>query len=340
MRLLRLLAAALLVWCGSAQLATTTTVLIGSSSSSVESRPHHKKEPSKHVGRAPSCNGCARRESVLHNTMRLGTYSRVLAALGTGNCVLIAVLWAFCAAACARYLIPRHLLVTLFYGLLYFVASPVAILVNKVLMKDYGFGYPVMVSGIGQITTAVVATTLVRMGYVSTENGKAVDRRSLLILGGASALALVLGQYPYLYLTVAFIQMLKAFSPAYMVCFLFCLGVERPSRKVIACIFGLSAFTAVASAGEVNFNLIGVLFMASASCSDALRLVVAQKLLKNMKLGPIETHYFSAPICLLWGRQSHTHTHTHRLTHTSTTASGSHTRTGPASPCPPSSVHR
>ena len=34
--------------------------------------------------------------------------------------------------------------------------------------------------------------------------------RSLLTLGGASAFALVLGQYPYLYLTVAFIQMLKA----------------------------------------------------------------------------------------------------------------------------------
>ena len=33
--------------------------------------------------------------------------------------------------------------------------------------------------------------------------------------------------------------------------FLFCLGVERPSRRVIACVLGLSLFTAVASAGEV-----------------------------------------------------------------------------------------
>lgn len=51
---------------------------------------------------------------------------------------------------------------------------------------------------------------------------------------------------------------------------------------------------------QVNFNVIGVLFMAAASCSDALRLVVAQKLLKNLKLGPIETQYFTAPICILW----------------------------------------
>ena len=41
----------------------------------------------------------------------------------------------------------------------------------------------------------------------------------------------------------------------------------------------------MASAGEVHFNLIGVLFMAAASCSDAMRLVVAQKLLRNQKMG-------------------------------------------------------
>jgi len=214
--------------------------------------------------------------------------------------VLLVLLGLACMGACARYLIPWSVLPTLFYGLLYFVASPTAILVNKILMKDYGFGYPVLVSALGQTTTGVVAAVLVQLGYVNTETGRSVDRKTLLLLGGASALALVLGQYPYLYLTVAFIQMLKAFSPAYMVAFLFCLGVEYPSRRVIACVFGLSAFTAIASAGEVNFNAIGVAFMAAASCSDALRLVVAQKLLHNMKLGPIETHYFTAPICILW----------------------------------------
>ena len=55
----------------------------------------------------------------------------------------------------------------------------------------------------------------------------------------ASALSLVLGQYPYLYLTVAFIQMLKAFSPAYMVIFLYCLGVECARAHVLAVAPGL-----------------------------------------------------------------------------------------------------
>jgi hypothetical protein len=46
--------------------------------------------------------------------------------------------------------------------------------------------------------------------------------------------------------------MLKAFSPAYMIVFLFCLGIESPSRRVIVCVLGLCVCTAVASAGEVT----------------------------------------------------------------------------------------
>ncbi len=85
-----------------------------------------------------------------------------------------------------------------------------------------------------------------------------------------------------------------------MVLFLYLLGVEYPSRRVVLCVLGLSVCTCVASAGEVNFNLVGVLCMAGASCSDALRLVTAQKLLTNLKMGSMETLYFTSPVCLLW----------------------------------------
>ena len=254
----------------------------------------------KKPGRAPSCGGCARREAVLSQTMRLQSYGRVVNALGATNAALLAGLISLAIFLAMQHFLSRDTLVTLGYVILYLIASPTAILVNKILMKDYGFGYPVLVSALGQSMTIIGAYVAVHCFGVSTEMGKRVDRWSMVLLGGTSALALVLGQYPYLYLTVAFIQMLKAFSPAYMVCFLYCLGVEYPSRKVIACVLGLSLCTAVASAGEVHFNLIGVLFMAAASCSDALRLVVAQRLLRNMKMHPIETLYFISPICVLW----------------------------------------
>ena len=174
----------------------------------------------------------------------------------------------------------KELLITLVCVALYMVTSPVAIMCSAMLMKDFGFHYPTMVSSIGQLTTAAFATIYVRLTGLSISNGLQVSWHNKMLLGGASAFSLVMGQFPYLYLTVAFIQMLKAFSPVYMVIFLSCMNVEHPSRQVIVCILGLSLCTAVAAAGEVNFNLIGILFKACASCSDAMRLVMAQKLLR------------------------------------------------------------
>jgi len=110
----------------------------------------------------------------------------------------------------------------------------------------------------------------------------------------------VLGQFPYLYLTVAFIQMLKSFSPAYMVVLLYVLRIEYPSRRTVLIVLGLCLSAALASAGEVNFHLVGILFMVSASISDAMRLVLSQWLLKNLKLNPIEALYYTSPITCLW----------------------------------------
>ena len=251
----------------------------------------------KSKGRAPSCNGCARRESVLANQMRLQRYHSLFdtwyAKLGLATLLLV-------VASLLRAFASWQTVLTLFYAMLYLIASPTAILVNKILMKDYGFGYPIMVSAFGQLTTAICAWMCVRFGGVSIDNGARVPVGNMVLLGGASALALTLGQYPYLYLTVAFIQMLKAFSPAYMVFFLYMMGVEKPSQKVVGCVLGLSVCTCIASAGEVNFNVLGVLCMAGASCSDAIRLVVAQKLLSNYKMNPLETLYYTAPVCLVW----------------------------------------
>jgi len=244
------------------------------------------------------------RESTLANTMRLTSFQRAVEQLGLPGKALLAL----AALAVLVYVLrklrePSHrrLLVTLLYSLLYFIASPTAILVNKILMKDKGFHYPVMVSALGQATTAVCAALSVHVfKWTELHNGPKVSYSTFVSLGAAMALAMVLGQFPYLYLTVAFIQMLKAFSPAYMVVLLSCLGVEYPSARIKAIVLGLCLSACVASAGEVNFNLVGIVFMFGASVSDALRLVLAQWLLKNLKLEAVESLYYTSPICVLW----------------------------------------
>ena len=252
------------------------------------------------TGRAPSIGGVPRRESALASRLRLDTYSEMVYEFGPIRISLfVAILLALLVAA-ARWWFSPEMLLTVLYTALYLTASPMAIMANKILMKDKGFGYPVLVSALGQTTSAVCATIAVHITGETLDNGRRIGYKTLGVLGCVSALSLVLGQYPYFYLTVAFIQMLKAFSPAYMIVFLFCLGIEKPSRRVIGCVMGLCLCTAVASAGEVNFSVVGVLFMTAASCSDALRLVIAQKLLNNQKMMPFEALVWVSPMCLLF----------------------------------------
>ena len=252
------------------------------------------------IKRAPSCGGCDRRESALTKTLHLNNLGSFFTTTGPVYIVIFSIVILVAIVLCLRRLVSSELQITLLYCLLYFIASPAAILCNKFILKDYGFGYPIMVSSLGQLTTFGLAFAVVQCGGEKVDKGRLVPWRTLFLLGAVSALALVLGQYPYLYLTVAFIQMLKAFSPTFIVIFLFCLQVEKPSQRVIFCILGLCVCTAIASAGEVNFSVIGVSFMAAASVSDALHLVLAQLLLKNQKIGVVEMMYYISPICLLW----------------------------------------
>ena len=119
-----------------------------------EPKPPPPKPATNATGRAPSCGGCSRRESMLTKQMRLDHYAEMYHQLGPLKSVLTLLTLLGLITMCIRTFYKRvsgELLVTLMYVLLYFVASPFAIVINKMLMKDYGFGYPVMVSALGQV---------------------------------------------------------------------------------------------------------------------------------------------------------------------------------------------
>ena len=252
------------------------------------------------------------RENALHEAMRLGSYTRALSTLLVWNKELVI---GILALATAVYLSwrrgwfdairnSRHAetAVTLALCLAYFVVSPCAILANKMLMKDAGFHFPIIVSSLGQAFTACAAFVCLRVlkTHPMPERHPPAPPRTLLAVGCASALSLCLGQYPYLYLTVAFIQMLKAFSPAYIVIALWAFGVEYPSRRIIGTVIGLSVCAAVASAGEAHFHAVGVGFMVAAAMADAIRLVLTQMLMQNIRLSPMVSLLYVSPACLVW----------------------------------------
>lgn len=118
-------------------------------------------------------------------------------------------------------------------------------------------------------------------------------------IGACYAGTLWVSNAAYIYLSVSFIQMLKALMPV--------------AVFSVGCIFGTNNFkwntflnmvvvtigVGIASFGEINFNIIGVAFQLSSIFMESVRLVLVQILLQSrgLKLNPITTLYYVAPCC-------------------------------------------
>jgi len=108
---------------------------------------------------------------------------------------------------------------------------------------------------------------------------------------------LILSNSAYLYLSVAYIQMLKAFTPVAILLISWTFRIQDPNKKLAMIVFMISSGVALASHGELKFNLIGFLFQASAVVFEASRLVMIQILLHNLKMDPLVSLHYYAPVC-------------------------------------------
>ena len=130
-------------------------------------------------------------------------------------------------------------LLTLAYCMAYLLVGPALILTNKQILKDVGFAYPMVVSGIGQFSSAVGAFVVIRVLKLQPLTQVHQVKwsfyvRNMGVVGAATAASLCFGNAGYLYLTVSFVQILKAFTPVFVVAMLFFTRVETPSRVMRA----------------------------------------------------------------------------------------------------------
>ncbi|KAM0791244.1 hypothetical protein ACM66B_005723 [Microbotryomycetes sp. NB124-2] len=110
--------------------------------------------------------------------------------------------------------------------------------------------------------------------------------------------SLVLSNWAYLYLSTAYIQMLKAFGPVAYLLAAFALGTKVFSLKLLGIVCVISSGVGMASYGEANFNLTGFLIQATAIAIEATRVTLIQILLQSGgDMSPLKTLYFFAPVC-------------------------------------------
>ncbi|CAI5487447.1 unnamed protein product [Closterium sp. Naga37s-1] len=125
---------------------------------------------------------------------------------------------------------------------------------------------------------------------------------SVVPIGALYALSLWFSNSAYMYLSVSFIQMLKALMPVAV----YLLGVAFRKDAFRAASFAnmilIAIGVAVSAWSEANFNATGVLLQLAAVAFEATRLVLIQMLLtaKGISLNPITSLYYISPVCLLF----------------------------------------
>ncbi|KAH0431717.1 DUF250 domain membrane protein [Colletotrichum camelliae] len=190
------------------------------------------------------------------------------------------------------------------YVIVWISLSSSVILFNKWILDTLNFRYPVILTTyhltFSTIMTQILARwTTVLDGRKSVKMTGRVYMRAIVPIGVFFSLSLICGNLTYLYLSVAFIQMLKATTPVAVLLSGWALGVSQPNLKVFLNVSIIVVGVIIASMGEIKFVWIGVIYQIGGVIFEALRLTMVQRLLSSadFKMDPLVSVYYFAPVC-------------------------------------------
>jgi len=180
--------------------------------------------------------------------------------------------------------------------------SSSVIIYNKFILSDLGFAYPIFLTTF-HLTFATIGTRILHRttslldGLANTQMTWDRWLRSIVPVGALFSASLIFSNMAYLTLSVSFIQMLKAFVSVAVLGMSVVMGLEKPNQRTWAIVILISAGVALASYGEIDFALSGFICQAFGILFEATRLVAIQKLLHGMKMDPLVSLYYFAPVC-------------------------------------------
>jgi len=182
--------------------------------------------------------------------------------------------------------------------------SSSVILFNKWILDSLNFRYPVVLTTY-HLSFATVATQLLAR-YTKVLDGRKnvkmtgrVYLRAIVPIGIFFSLSLICGNLTYLYLSVSFIQMLKATTPVAVLLSSWVMGIAQPNMKLLLNVSAIVIGVVIASFGEIKFVWIGFFYQLGGIVFEAIRLNLVQALLSSAeyKMDPLVSLYYFAPIC-------------------------------------------
>ncbi|RJE19405.1 DUF250 domain membrane protein [Aspergillus sclerotialis] len=190
------------------------------------------------------------------------------------------------------------------YVTVWITLSSSVILFNKHLLDYAQFRFPIVLTTwhltFATFMTQVLArTTNLLDGRKTVKMTGRVYLRAIVPIGVFFSLSLICGNVTYLYLSVAFIQMLKATTPVAVLLATWAMGMAPVNLRVLLNVSVIVIGVIIASIGEIKFVFIGFLFQIGGIVFEATRLVMVQRLLSSpeYKMDPLVSLYYFAPIC-------------------------------------------
>ncbi|KAI5083411.1 hypothetical protein GOP47_0003154 [Adiantum capillus-veneris] len=203
-------------------------------------------------------------------------------------------------------MITKALVLTYFYLLIYISLSSGVILYNKWVLstKHFNFPYPITLTMIHMVFSGAVAFILVRILKVVAPVKMTFEIYATCVvpISAFFASSLWFGNTAFLYISVAFIQMLKALMPVATFFMAILCGTDKARCDLFLNMLLVSLGVAISSFGEVHFNIAGTAYQVTGILAEALRLVLTQVLLqkKGLTLNPITSLYYIAPCSFLF----------------------------------------
>jgi drug/metabolite transporter (DMT)-like permease len=188
------------------------------------------------------------------------------------------------------------------YAAAYLIVATVLILANKHLITETSFNCPVFASSLGSWFGWGVAAAAIKLDPSRLSHRLSAKEwcANILPIGFCTALSLAAANVAYSYLSLSFIQMLKAFAPVVCYVTLVAFGLDRWSGRIIATLSVVMLGCFVAAWGEAHVTMFGLACMLAAEVAEAFRSVGIQYLISNKKFSLFNGMLYFSPATLVF----------------------------------------
>lgn len=182
-------------------------------------------------------------------------------------------------------------------------SSALVILFNKYVLSNYGFPFPIALTMCHMTFCSIAAMLMIHVFKLTSPMPSmtpSMYAKTILPIGALYSIVLWLGNTAYLYLSVSFLQMVKAFMPVLVFIVGVAVGNETVTASNALILLLVTVGIVTASVHEVEFHTFGFLMQAGSMVCEAVRLQLIQVLLQGKKLNPIQSLFYISPACLLF----------------------------------------